>query len=153
MRSVGVDRRRLESTLSSLRDEGVIRLQYGINPLGVTSIFTMAEGPPNQVCSLARAFLLHTPSTSVDIGDQGRKCYITSRVPERLAHGLAVSLEEKAAESDINLRCQRITSFRGYTYTLYQRLLKDDGTWDEDVSDLLSQIRLPSSTGEEAGSL
>jgi hypothetical protein len=152
-RSVGIDRRKLESTLCSLRDEGVIRLQYSINPLGVDSIFTVAEGPPEQICSLARAFLLHTPSTSVEIGGDGRKCYIASRVPGRSAHSFAASLGETAAEHDINLRCQRVTSYRGYMSTLYQRLLKEDGTWDEDVSDLLSQIRLPASTGDEVGDL
>lgn len=153
LRSVGIDRRKLESTLSSLRDEDVIRLQYSTNPLGVDSIFTVADGPPEQVCSLARAFLLHTPSSSVEIGGDGRKCYIASRVPERSAHRLAVSLEERAMEHDISLRCQRVTSYRGYMSTLYQRLLKEDGTWDEDVSDLLSQIRLPASAGDEVGDL
>lgn len=32
-------------------------------------------------------------------------------------------------------------AFRSYTGDFYQRLLKPDGTWDDDVSGLLSQVR------------
>ncbi|RDE14263.1 MAG: hypothetical protein C4K47_04815 [Candidatus Thorarchaeota archaeon] len=153
LQSMGVDRRTLQTTLTSLRDEGVVRLQYGINPLGVASLFTMAQGPPDQVCSLARAFLLHTPTAAVEMGGGGGKCFIMSRIPERSAHSFASSLEERASERGIELRCQRVSSYRGYMSTLYQRLLREDGTWNDDVDDLLSQIRLPPPVGGEAGVL
>ena len=44
-------------------------------------------------------------------------------------------------ENGVNIRCMRPTTFRRYTSNLYQRLLKDDGTWDDDVSAFLSQAR------------
>jgi len=148
LRSFGIDRRTLENTLCSLRDRGIIRLHYGVIPEGVTSIFTMAHGPPDSICSVARAFLIHTPTASVEIGEAGGICFILSRVPEKSARALATSLEERAPECGIELRCMRVTSYRGYMDSLYQRLLKEDGTWDDDVSALLSQIRPRTSTAD-----
>jgi hypothetical protein len=51
------------------------------------------------------------------------------------------ALPSRGQEEGLTIRCLQPRTLWNYTRTLYQRLLKDSGTWDEDVSGFLSQAR------------
>ncbi|RDE16347.1 MAG: hypothetical protein C4K49_04855 [Candidatus Thorarchaeota archaeon] len=138
---VGLDRKVFQATLTSLRDRGVVRLQYGTVLEGVATVFAMAQGPADRVCSLARSLLLHAPSTLVEMADDGGICLAMLRIPEMKVHELTASMLEAASDSEVRLSCSRVISYTGYMRSLYRRLLRPDGTWDDDVSAMLSQQR------------
>jgi len=75
------------------------------------------------------------------LNDTQDHAVLISRLPQSTAYDLASSLPERGFDLDLNIRCMRPTIFQSYTHNLYQRLLKDDGTWDDDVSAFLSQAR------------
>ncbi len=54
---------------------------------------------------------------------------------------LAMSLPQAGQEHEIAIRCFRPHTLRSYNHSLYQRLLREDGKWDDDVSGFLSQAR------------
>ncbi|MBY8997386.1 MAG: hypothetical protein KGD60_06625 [Candidatus Thorarchaeota archaeon] len=139
-----IDNRTIEDTLKQLKNEGVFSLQYSLVLHKLTSICILAEGPSSPIYSLARSFLKHAPSADVRINEDGTTCLIIARVPEDKAYDLLTRLPLKASESGITLRALPISAYIGYRNNLYQRLLKNDGTWDDDISGLLSQIRLQS---------
>ncbi len=41
----------------------------------------------------------------------------------------------------MDIKIYRVNAYAAYTHNLYQRLLRPDGTWDDDISGFLSQIR------------
>ena len=86
-------------------------------------------------------FLKNTPTSLVMIDDLRNQAIILSRLPETTAYELAANLPEQGFDKGLNIRCLRPTTFQSYTHNLYQRLLKEDGTWDDDVSAFLSQAR------------
>jgi len=136
---IGLDRRVFQATLTSLRDRGVVRLQYGTVLEGVATVFAMAQGPADRVCSLARSLLLHAPSTLVEMADSGETCLAMFRIPEGTVHELTASMLETTSDSEVRLSCSRVVSYTGYMRSLYRRLLRPDGTWDNDVSAMLNQ--------------
>ena len=62
-------------------------------------------------------------------------------MPEDMGYRVLTEFPDHAEEQNINVRVWRINAYAGYLHTLYQRLLKPDGSWDDDISGLLSQIR------------
>jgi len=66
---------------------------------------------------------------------------ILSRLPEDNVHKLVSELNQHGIQQDVVIRCMRPRAFRSFTYDLYHRLLKSDGTWDDDVGAFLSQAR------------
>jgi hypothetical protein len=75
------------------------------------------------------------------LNDGGDTGIIISKLTEESAYEIATAIPRDGIQSGLNIRCLRPTSFRSFTYDLYHRLLKDDGTWDDDVSAFLSQAR------------
>ena len=63
------------------------------------------------------------------------------RVSEAHAYEILANLPRTVAEYGIELKGYRVSAYAGYLHNLYQRLLNPDGTWDDDVSGFLSQIR------------
>lgn len=137
-----IDNQTIKDTLEFLQKQGVFKLFYLTTMQKLTSICISANGPSNHICSFARSFLKHAPTSDVRIGDQGSSCFIISRVPEDEAFDLMNSLQSKAKETDINLTARPISAYIGYRNNLYQRLRQADGSWNNDVSGIISQIRL-----------
>ncbi|MFW9959356.1 MAG: hypothetical protein ACFFCT_14925 [Candidatus Odinarchaeota archaeon] len=138
----GINNSELEIELNSLLEKGVFLLQYFLIPEKLKSFCFIGEGPVHSICSLSRAFLKYAPSTQVRIYNDGNSCSIVSRIPEDEQIELLSTLTRASEETDIKLQVFPISAYVGYRNNLYSRLLKDDGTWDEDVSGLLGQVRL-----------
>jgi hypothetical protein len=98
---------------------------------------------------MARAFLLHTPSAQVRLTDRGNSCVIVTRIPEEEYHNIVSDLAKSAEETEISLEAVPIFAYAGYRNNLYSGILKGDGSWDDDVSGLLDQVRLRSKDTED----
>jgi hypothetical protein len=145
----GIDNSTIKQELDNMHEHGVFALQYFLIPEKLRSLCIIARGQSENICSMSRAFLKHTPSTQVRITEGGSSSVIVSRVPEDEYFNLISKLNEAANETGISLKIAPISAYTGYRNNLYSRLLKDDGSWDDDVSGLLSQVRLPSKSAEE----
>jgi len=137
----GITREQFKTTLAKLRKSNVLNLQYRPMPVGLASVFILAQGEPKHVCSMVRAFLSQTPTTTARVSRNGESCYLMSRVPDDALHELVSVLPSRAQEYGIRARCMPITAYQGYLHDFYTRLLMEDGSWDDDVSAMLSQIR------------
>ncbi len=138
----------IKEILNDLRRKEVIRFSYLMDMQKLTSICISASGPANHVCSLTRSFLKHAPTADTRISDNGSSSLIIARVPEDEAFRLLTNLPSVALENKIDLKAYPISAYIGYRNNLYQRLLREDGSWDDDVTGLLSQVRLQSSDDE-----
>jgi hypothetical protein len=69
------------------------------------------------------------------------KGIVLSRLPEEDVHKLVSELNQQGIQQDVVIRCMRPRAFRSFTFDFYHRLLRPDGTWDDDVSGFLSQAR------------
>lgn len=136
-----LDVKHLRSTIKNLIERNIIDIMYETSDDQLISLATIAQGKEDLLRSLAIAFLKNTPTSSVMIEDSQRQLIVLSRLPESTAYDLASSLPERGLEFGLNVRCMRPTVFQSYTHNLYQRILKDDGNWDNDVSAFLSQAR------------
>jgi hypothetical protein len=139
-----IDERTFSETLHNLKEKGIFSLHYFPLPDKLSSVCVLASGPPKHICSLSRAFLKHTPSSHVRITENGSSCSIVSRIPEDKTYDLLRRLPSAASQSQVSVRIAPISAYVGYRHNLHQRLLKEDASWDYDVSGLLDQIRLPS---------
>ena len=148
-RYYGIDNLTIKQELDNMHKQGIFALQYFLIPEKLRSLCIIAKGQSENICSMSRAFLKHTPSTQVRITDGGTSCVIVSRVPEDEYYNLITKLNDAANDTGISLKIAPISAYAGYRNNLYSRLLKDDGSWDDDVSGLLSQVRLPSKSTEE----
>ena len=137
----GLDIRTVNKTLASLQDRKIIQIYYETSTQNLISLATVMHGPPKSVASICSAFLDTTPSTLMMLGSEGNQSILISKLPEESAYELASKLPSYGLEHDVTIRCLRPTSFQSYAHNLYQRLLKEDGTWDDDVSAFLSQAR------------
>lgn len=140
----GLSRSQLLSALEEMRDRGIIDTRYIPTTIpGLMMVATIAQGNASNVCSLGRSLMKYSPTATVHLAKNGEWLLALSRQPTSTAHHLIASLPAEAAERGIALRCNRLTSFRSYTWSFYKRLLKDDGSWENDVTQMLSQIRVP----------
>ena len=140
-RILGFNQDKLATILRKLISQGVLNVQYLLYLSDLVSTCIICEGPELKINSISRAFLKHTPSTTVRITDDGKKNYIISRIPSELAYQFSIDLTREGAKNDIDIKIMRINAFAAYTHNLYSRLLQKDGTWDDDISGFLSQIR------------
>jgi hypothetical protein len=138
---LNISRNNLAKKLSYFKDQGIIQLQYLSYFAGLVSVCLEVTGDIPHLYSAARAFLKYLPSATVMVSEGTRVCYVLARVPESSAYDLLVDLPGKSKKSNLAFKGFRMTAYVGYIHNLYQRLLKDDGTWDDDISGLLSQIR------------
>ncbi|MCK4568259.1 MAG: hypothetical protein KAU48_13220, partial [Candidatus Thorarchaeota archaeon] len=131
----------LVNTLTKFKQLGAFQLQYFTYLSGMVSFCLEIKGNIQQLYSIARASLMHLPSATVMVSEASKVCYVLGRVPEESAYEMLVDLLSKAQDCNLALKGYRMTAFGGYVHNLYQRLYKSDGTWDDDVSGFLSQIR------------
>ena len=138
----GISRRTMRATLTDLHKRGILDYYYEIminNDL--ISIFLLADGEIAQISALAEVFLSQTPTSLAMLSEKGRSCVIMARIPETDVYTIASELPSLADSNGVRLRIMRPRAVRTYSHNLYQRLLKPDGTWDDDVSAFLSQAR------------
>ncbi|MFW9806857.1 MAG: hypothetical protein ACFFFK_09020 [Candidatus Thorarchaeota archaeon] len=136
----GLSKRKFQSCLSNLVRRNVVNLYYGVFDAHV-SVATIVQGNAKHLTSLAHAFLSCTPTSLALLNDTGDRGVFLSRMTEESALEIVSRLPEQGLENGLTIRCMRPTSFRSYTFDLYHRLLRNDGTWDDDVSAFLSQAR------------
>ncbi|MFW9796775.1 MAG: hypothetical protein ACFFE2_07040 [Candidatus Thorarchaeota archaeon] len=137
-----LDNSKIKELLEWLQSKSVVSMQYFLAQLKTRSVCILAEGPSNSVCSLTRAFLKHAPSAYVRMTDDGSSSIIIARIPEDEIYNLTSKLPEAAIENDVALELLPVSAYVGYRNNLFQRLLRSDGTWDDDTTGLLSQVRL-----------
>ncbi|MFX1367725.1 MAG: hypothetical protein ACFFAY_03915 [Promethearchaeota archaeon] len=145
----GFTKEKARSVLSKLAKEGIIQVSYFIWEVNLGSLLTFAQGASGNIYSLTDAFLRNTPSSLAMLGKDGKDAIFLSRLPEEQMHELMSTLPQAALDNDMLVRCWRPRSYRSYMSNLYQRLLKPDGIWDDDVHALLSQARSARKTVEE----
>ncbi|MGY5859249.1 MAG: hypothetical protein RTU63_07760 [Candidatus Thorarchaeota archaeon] len=120
--------------------EKIIHLQYAPNLLGLVSICFEIRGPLKQLYSISRASLKHLPSATVMLSTSEELCIVMARVPENEVYSILTEIPAKVKDYGITMKAYRVSAYAGYNHNVYQRLRRSDGTWDDDVSGLLSQI-------------
>ncbi|MBE0526988.1 hypothetical protein E4H12_07845 [Candidatus Thorarchaeota archaeon] len=136
-----LDNKILKSTIKDLVQRNIVDISYETFDDQLISLATIIQGKQELLRSIAIAFLNNTPSSLAMLNDVHDQAILLSRLPESTAYDLASSLPERGFDLGLNIRCMRPTIFQSYTHNLYQRLLKEDGTWDDDVSAFLFQAR------------
>ncbi len=136
---LGLNQERLTDVISNLMSSGIIHPQYFIHMLGLVSLCTIAKGPALNIQSLSRSFLKHTPSTTVRLMNGGNESIILSRMPEDAAYEISTKLPS-LSNDELEVKIM-VNAYAAYTLNLYERLLLPDGTWDDDITGFLSQIR------------
>jgi len=131
----------LKKALQSFQEQGILQLEYFSYISGLVSICLEIKGEPNQLNSIARGLLKHLPSAKVLISEEKGVCYLLGRVPEESAYEILTEFPAKVSEYNIEMKGYRVTAYVDYLHNLHQRLLTSEGTWDDDISGLLSQIR------------
>jgi hypothetical protein len=139
--SLGLEKREIRGHLKNLINHNIIRLKYEVSDPKLITLAVILQGEKETVTSVISEFLTSTPTTFARLDETGERGVLLSRLPEESAQVIASQLASRAIAYGANIRCMRPTAFRGYTSNLYQRLLKPDGTWDDDVSAFLSQAR------------
>ncbi|NHI90481.1 MAG: hypothetical protein EAX87_13245, partial [Candidatus Thorarchaeota archaeon] len=139
--SLGLEKREIRGHLKNLINHNIIRLMYEVSDPKLITLAVILQGEKETVTSVISEFLTSTPTTFARLDETGESGVLLSRLPEESAQIIASQLTSRAIAYGANIRCMRPTAFRGYTSNLYQRLLKPDGTWDDDVSAFLSQAR------------
>ena len=137
----GYDKRKGRTIISNLVKRNLMKLTYEVTDRSLISLAIIAQGESNRIFSLVSSFLKNTPTSYTRLDEAGNAAVILTRLPEESVYDIAPQLTSRGLEYGINIRCMRPTTFRRYTSNLYQRLLREDGTWDDDVSAFLSQAR------------
>ncbi|MFX1367237.1 MAG: hypothetical protein ACFFAY_01375 [Promethearchaeota archaeon] len=143
LEQIGLTLDGLSSSLNELKEKSIVDIQYAPTFVDLVSMVLVAQGPSERICSLSRSILKHTPSATLNLGNGADWFMAITRLPIRIARRFELELPREAAMEELNLTCHRARSFRSYQWKFYQRILKQDRTWDNDVSAMLSQIRLP----------
>jgi hypothetical protein len=120
--------------------EKLVRLHYYPQTFGRVSICLEIRGSIKKLYSISRAALKHLPSAVVMISTSEEVCIILARIPEKDIYSILTELPSIANENDVSMKAYRVYAYAGFVHNLYQRLRRPDGTWDDDVSGLLSQI-------------
>ena len=128
--------------LTGLRDKGVIDISYRFRVSGdLIPVTVIVEGQPKSVYSITKALLESCPTTRTLISENGSLSINTCRIPLEQKEEVFVELPRIAKENGITVRPLTVTAFRNYEGSLFQRIIRDDGTYDDDVSNFLSQIK------------
>ncbi|TFH11654.1 MAG: hypothetical protein E4H14_00415 [Candidatus Thorarchaeota archaeon] len=136
----GIKKHLFIRTALSLIKRGVLKPQYILIPR-LPTLATIAYGTPKKIISLADAFLAGSPTCTTYICNDGSNAVFLSRMPQSDLGELGCALPIVGQRRDVSIRCFRTRTLRSYNHSLFQRLLREDGTWDDDVSGFLSQAR------------
>ncbi|MFW9863644.1 MAG: hypothetical protein ACFFET_15235 [Candidatus Thorarchaeota archaeon] len=148
---LGLTRAKVKSVLSRFSEKEIVNIAYQPDEPSLISLFTVVQGSPGSVYALANAFLEYTPISLVMIDDEGKMLIVFSRMPNEDVYSLMSELPARGQEERLTIRCLQPRALWNYTRTLYQRLLTDDGSWNDDVTGFLSQVRSMRKTFSEEG--
>jgi hypothetical protein len=143
LKSIGITSRELKRSISEMVNRNICKAIYLPRRVGLISLVIQAQGPAEHLCSLSRALLKHSVTCSAYLGKDGEWLSALIRLPPSAVHEILATLPEHSAEVGISSRCYRTKSYRSYLRGFYQRLLQEDGTWNTDISGMVSQIRVP----------
>jgi hypothetical protein len=143
---LGMDASEIWHHASELEKAGILKVGF----LGLfsrtLSLLSIANGERENLYSMLRGFIRHTPTSSFMLSKDHTECKIISRVPEDAVYDFITRVPEMAAENDIELQVLGIIQdFRTYTYDLFRRLRVEDGVWQKDVTEITSQVSIPHS--------
>jgi hypothetical protein len=131
-----------EKIITTLRNKGVVDVSYrfilGRNLLPAT---VLIEGKPESIASIINGLLFGCPTTRATISDDGRFAICNTRIPIESKKTIFEELPQRARENGIDLKSLSITAHRNYEGSLLQRIIKKDGSYDDDITHFLSQIR------------
>ncbi|MHA1850808.1 MAG: hypothetical protein ACTSW8_06060 [Candidatus Thorarchaeota archaeon] len=136
-----INTRTLKSTIEDLVQRNLVKVMYETSDDQLISLASIIQGKEALLRSVLIAFLKNTPTTLAIRNDIRDQVILISRLPESTAYELVSTLPDQGFGQDLNIRCMRPTVFRTYAHNLYQRLLHENGLWDDDVSAFLSQAR------------
>jgi hypothetical protein len=136
-----MSRKQVFSIISRLQKKGVLEVIHEVDDARLVSLASIVQGKRDSVISLVDSFLTYTPTSTAMLNEECNNGIILSRLPEDNVHKLVSELNQHGIQQDVVIRCMRPRAFRSFTYDLYHRLLKSDGTWDDDVGAFLSQAR------------
>ena len=136
-----LSRKQVASSISKLHSKGILQITYELRDTRLVSLATIIQGDSENVASLAYSFLENTPTSLAMLNENFETGVVLSRIPENIAYNLSSKLNQLGLQQGLAIRCLRPRAYRSFTSTLYQRLLRPDGTWDDDVSAFLSQAR------------
>ncbi|MFW9834275.1 MAG: hypothetical protein ACFFEK_09795 [Candidatus Thorarchaeota archaeon] len=139
--NLGLNKKLIHRSLTNLVNRKVMDLKYEVFDTNLISLAVIMQGKSGTVTSIISELLQNTPTSYARINKSGESGVVLSRLPETSVHEMAYQLTSQGIEQGVNIRCMRPTAFRGYTSNLYQRLLMNNGSWDDDVSAFLSQAR------------
>ena len=136
-----VDNESLRETLLKFKSQEILQLQYMSYVSGLISFCLEIKGEVDQINSVVRSALLHLPTTTAMISSTSKIGYVLGRIPEEISYEMVTQLPIIAKDYGMEIRLFRMAAYVGYVHNLYQRLLRSDKTWDDDISSFLSQIR------------
>jgi hypothetical protein len=135
-----LDTRQLKTVLNSLQERGICDIMY-FTKESWNNLLIILQGEVGRVYSIMRALLRYSPTTLAHISKGGLLAFAFLRLPYKTFQFFMNSFEKKAAEAGLQARCVIPKDVRIYTKIFYQRLLRDDGTWDDNASYFLEQAR------------
>ncbi|MHA1770734.1 MAG: hypothetical protein ACTSYL_08720 [Candidatus Thorarchaeota archaeon] len=135
----GITKDRLEEVLDDLHKRNAIGILYRCMLWQLASIVFDIVGVPERVYSTVRGLMKHTPSALGMINKNGEHAIVITKIPFDDLHYYLYQFPTIALNDDITIKTARVTEFRSYQNTLLQRLLRPDGSWDDDISMLLRQ--------------
>ncbi|MFX0106826.1 MAG: hypothetical protein ACFE7R_00935 [Candidatus Hodarchaeota archaeon] len=138
---LGLTAKKIRSVLDQLRKEKVAEISYEVFERSLVSILVMIQGSSDRICAITDTFLRRAPTALAMLDSSIGTGIIMARLSEKAAYQLLTSLPTEGAEEGLAIRCFRPISRLTYTSNLFQRLLREDGTWNDDVSSLLAQAR------------
>ena len=99
------------------------------------------EGSEESVYSITKALLEECPTTRALIASDGRLSICSSRIPREETKSLFSNLPRIAGKYGITVRPLTIITHRNYEGSICQRILNPDGSYNDDTSGFLSQVR------------
>lgn len=138
----GVNKENAIAFLSSMRKQEAIQVFYEIKEAKLPPpLIVISQGEQGRNRCLVGAFLANSPSAEAYVGCDWKHSTIISSLNELSRNTLYKSLPEWGTENNIEVKCHIPESFQNYSHDVFQRLLKADGSWLDDISGLVTQGR------------
>ena len=127
--------------LRSLQKKELFFANYWMSQGVMPATFVIAKGPPQKIAALSNAFLeaIVVPYTAI-LGGGNMSVSVLRATLDSRTHLMDI-VPSLAKEHGLEIQTYVPQTYMNYRPTLHQRLLREDGSWDDDFSGLLSQIR------------
>jgi hypothetical protein len=143
IKSVGISRKEVRSTLRRLMKAGILYPIYHVQLSSDTKRFwVIGHECEGNMLSLAKSLSRNSETTMVMKCDGGRTVLTAGTLPSVLFPILKEGILGTAKDHELNVVVEDTVGRGGRFWNgLFQRLWKGDGVWDDDVSGFLSQAR------------